>query len=214
MKVIHKVVLGCAFAAIPLASKAQASNLLSSTKNAEQATRYFKLTLVLRYPSAKSTPEPGEQSITTEVAVGTAGRTGSCKTRMTSQVPVTIGGPGTQFSKDGTKFVELGTKFDCNNVHIEADGLAFSIVLETSRVTGMIETGGTNRDGTPMEEPIITQRNLELAVRLPLDKPKVIFDSNIKPTTPLKPLQENPKQLPNKMEDPPLQIEVTATELK
>jgi len=164
--------------------------------------------------------EPGEQSITTEIAVPPAGRTGSCKTRMTSQVPVMVGGPQTQFSKDGTKFIELGTKFDCNNVHVEGDGLAFTIILETSRVTGMIETGATNRDGSPVEEPIITQRNLELSVKLPLDQAKVIFDSNTKPLTPLRPLQplkplhEDLKSLPSKMEDRPLQIEMTATELK
>lgn len=222
MSKFQKAMLMCAIAALSSTVKSQSAYVLSPTLYAGQTattTRYFKLTLVLRYPSAKGVPEPDEQSITTEVAV-MPDRAGSCKTRMTSKVPVT-GGPETQFSKVGTKFIELGTKFDCNNIHVEGDGLAFSLVLQTSRFTGeMIKIGGTNRDGTPIEEPIITQRNLELSVRLPLEQPKVIFDSNtkalqpLKTLQPLKPLEEGSKRLPVKMEEPPLQIEMTATELK
>jgi hypothetical protein len=133
---------------------------------------------------------------------------------MTSQVPVAMEGK--------TKFIELGTKFDCNNVRVEGGGLALSLVLETSRVARMVPVKDTN--GVETEEPVIAQRTLELSVKLPLDTPKVIFDSNVavpghplKPIQALKPVQNDSKVVPPQevmTPEPAMQIEMTASELK
>jgi|GEM_PF-6772554 len=170
------------------------------------STRYFKLTMVLKHP-VNGELEPVSQSITTEVAVYGDGRTGSCRTRMTSQVPIGTG--------MATKFIDVGTKFDCNDVRLEGDGLAMSIVLETSRLTRMISL--KNRDGVETEEPVISQRNVALSVKLPLDTPKMVFDSkNVDSSKlkPLGPLGAAAAKDETMMQDAAMQIEMTASELK
>ncbi len=79
----------------------------------------------------------------------------------------------------------------------------------------------TRRDGVEMEEPIITDRAIELTVKLPLDQPKVVFDSSSKVLLPLKPLKGLSKDDPSAeaaagppAQDQPMVIELTATELK
>ena len=172
-------------------------------------TRYFKLTIVLRFPSDAEL-EPASQTVTTEVAI-LPNRTGSCKTRMTSQVPI-----GTGLA---TKFIDVGTKFDCNDVRLEGNGLALSIVLETNRLNGMVSL--KNHDGVETQEPIISQRNLALSIKLPLDTPKVIFKSKNADPSKLKrptPLGEAAKEGAGKeipmVQDSPMQVEMTASELK
>ncbi|NYF78357.1 hypothetical protein [Granulicella arctica] len=170
------------------------------------AMRYFKLTMVLKYPT-NGELEPMSQSITTEVAVYGDGRIGSCRTRMTSQVPVGTG--------VATKFIDVGTKFDCNDVRLEGDGLAMSIVLETSRLTRMISI--KNRDGVETVEPVISQRNVTLSVKLPLNTPKVVFDSKDVDSSKLKPLGSlgaTAAKDGSMMQDAAMQIEMTASELK
>ena len=188
-----------------MAGAGQSSRAAANAGTTGAAMRYFQLTVLLRYPG-NQLPEPRTESITTEVAVGSDGRTGSSKTRMTSQVPMVMAGT--------TKFMELGTKFDCNNVHVDGNGLALSIVLETSLVNGTVVTKSAS--GVETEEPLISQRNLELAIKLPLDKPKVIFDSqNMSPKANLVKLGPVVTARKNEMvPEPTLQIEMTATEIK
>lgn len=208
----------CVIVAASIVGMAQSTSSTSRTGAASPATRYFQLTLVLRYSaSADGPPAPGTQSITTELAVREdRPGSGSCKTRMGSQVPVVMEGK--------TKYIDLGTSFDCNNVHVEGNGLALSIILETSRVTQMIRLKDGN--GVETEEPVINQRKMELSVKLPLDTPKVVFDSGVAakehPLKALQPLQPQQPMLNGAnaapanlmMQEPTIQVEMTATELK
>ncbi len=207
MKIFARGLSGLVLAAAATAGVGQAARpvLNGSGPGTAPTTRHFQITVVLRYPG-NETPEPRTESITTEVTVGSDGRTGSSKTRMTSQVPMVMAGT--------TKFVELGTKFDCNDVRIDGDGLALSVILKTSLVNGSVTT--KSNSGVETEEPLISERNLELEVKLPLDTPKIIFDSkNMSPTANLvflKPPDSARKE--EKVHDPTLQIEMTARELK
>jgi hypothetical protein len=131
---------------------------------------------------------------------------------MISQVPTGTG--------SGTKYIELGTKLDCNDVHIEGDGIALEFTLETSRIAGMVKTKGS--DGVVIDEPVITQRSVQLTAKLPLDLPKVVFDSSSHPLAHLKatsPAADAPASGVNEVPvppriDSPLLIEMTASELK
>ncbi len=138
---------------------------------------------------------------------------GSSKTRMGSQVPVAAGGK--------TQMIDVGTNFDCDNVHLEGDGLALHFVLEASRIGSLIRI--KNAEGVEVEEPLITQRTIELSVKLPLNAPKVVFDSKVgvpghplQLLPPLKPLEGDAKpsltQIP--VPQPGMQVEMTAKELK
>ena len=174
------------------------------------APRYFQLTLNLRFVQAAD-QEPATETITTEVAVRD-GKPGSCKARMLSQVPTGTG--------PAMKYIELGTKLDCNGVRVEGDGIALQFALETSGYMGTAKTKGS--DGVVFDEPIISQRSVELSVKLPLDQPKVVFDSSAHALKPLSPpltsadasagvLSVTP--VPSRL-GAPMQIEMTATELK
>jgi hypothetical protein len=209
MKMFRGVMLWCAMAGSAVAM-AQAKPM--SAGAAISGTRYFQLTLVLRYTASQGgLPVPGEQSITTEVAV-IPDRPGasSSRTRMGSQIPVVIGGK--------TQLIDVGTSFDCNNVRVEGDGVAMSIVLETSRLGGMVPV--KEAGGVEVEEPLITQRKIELSIKLPLDTPKVVFDSKMGvPGHPLKPVQSlgpGDGKVPAQMmlQEPGMQVEMTAKELK
>jgi hypothetical protein len=202
---MRKLLRGVFFAGVMIACVTGVAQESGKASMASHTTRYFKLTMVLSYPANKEL-EPVSQSITTEVAVFGDGRSGSCKTRMTSQVPV-----GTGLT---TKFIDVGTKFDCNDVRIEGEGLAMSIVLETSRLAGMVALH--NKDGDT-EEPVISQRNLVLAVKLPLDTPKVIFDSkNVDSSKlkPLGPLGAGAAKDGSVAQEAGMQVEMTVSELK
>jgi hypothetical protein len=173
-------------------------------------SRYFQITLNLKFAQTAD-QQPGTETITTEVAVRD-GKPGSCKARMISQVPIGTG--------SATKYIELGTKLDCNDVHVEGDGLALQFTLETSGFIGMAKTRGS--DGVIFDEPLIAQRSVQLSVKLPLDQPKVVFDSSAQPTTPLKPLAPpangaagvvSATPIPSRLGTPML-IEMTASELK
>jgi hypothetical protein len=181
-----------------------------SKGSATSATRYFQLTLNLKSDGADA-KQNGNQTIVTEVAVGND-KPGSCKARMIYQVPYALG--------SATKYAELGTKFDCNNVHWEGDGLSLDLVLETSRVIQMIKTKANN--GVVLDEPLIGQRAVQLTTKLLLARPKVVFDSKSE-------RPEKMRQAPNKADaitsnaaqalpppnrDHPIVIELTATELK
>lgn len=209
MKMFRGVMLWCAMAGSAVAM-AQAKPM--SAGAAISGTRYFQLTLVLRYTAnADGPPVPGTQSITTEVAV-IPDRPGasSSRTRMGSQIPVVIGGK--------TQLIDVGTSFDCNNVRVEGDGVAMSIVLETSRLGGMVPV--KEAGGVEVEEPLITQRKIELSIKLPLDTPKVVFDSKMGvPGHPLKSVQSlgpGDGKVPAQMmlQEPGMQVEMTAKELK
>jgi hypothetical protein len=174
------------------------------------ASRYFQITLNLKLAQGPD-QQPSTETITTEVAVR-EGKPGSCKARMLSQVPAGTGA--------ATKYIELGTKLDCNDVHIEGDGIALEFALETSGYVGTARTGGS--DGVVFDEPMITQRSVQLSVKLPLDQSKVVFDSSAHATAPLKPpaLVGNGSagvvsatRIPSRLGAPML-IEMTATELK
>jgi hypothetical protein len=174
------------------------------------ASRYFQITLNLKFAQTADQP-PATETITTEVAVRDE-KPGSCKARMISQVPIGTG--------SATKYIELGTKLDCNDVHVEGDGLALQFTLETSGFIGMAKTRGA--DGAIFDEPMIAQRSVQLSVKLPLDQPKVVFDSSAHPTTPLKPLAPpangaagvvSATPIPSRLSTPML-IEMTASELK
>ena len=106
-------------------------------------SRYFQITLNLKFTQAPD-QQPATESITTEVAVRD-GKPGSCKARMLSQVPAGAG--------SATRYIELGTKLDCNDVHIEGDGIALGFALETSALMGTAKTRGS--DGVVFDEPLI-----------------------------------------------------------
>jgi hypothetical protein len=174
------------------------------------ASRYFQLTLNLKFAQTAD-QQPATETITTEVAVRD-GKPGSCKARMISQVPIGTG--------SASKYIELGTKLDCNDVHVEGEALALQFTLETSGYIGMARTRGS--DGVIFDEPMIAQRNVQLSVKLPLDQPKVVFDSSTHPATPLKPPASpgdgaagvvSATQIPSRLGTPML-IEMTASELK
>ena len=180
---------------------AQSKRSVVASPASAGATRYFQLTMDLKSgPIADQ--QPTTRTISTELAVRD-GRAGSCKARMTSQVPTGAG--------SGTKYIELGTKLDCNDAHIDGDALALEFALETSRIAAMIKTKGV--DGKEVDEPLITQRTVQLTVKLPLGKTQVVFDSNSRHATSLKPLGAGViSDLPK--EDVPMLIEMTAVELK
>lgn len=210
MKTMGLVVLGFLLLGAPVTGIAQSKKSGPATVSAESESRYFQITLNLQFGQVAD-QQPTTQTITTEVAVRD-GRPGSCKARMISQVPVGAG------SK--TKYLELGTKLDCNDVHIEGDGIALQFTLETSRIAAMVKT--RTSDGTEIDEPLITQRTVQLTVKLPLNQTKVVFDSSSHPLEPLKSKslsQDAPTGDANKVaspprQDPPLSIEMTASELK
>ena len=160
-----------------IVSTSNAQSRRTAAADDAPATRYFQLTLDLNF-AASSEQQPTTQTISTEVAVRD-GRPGHCKARMVSQMPT-----GTVSQ---TKYIELGTKLDCDDVHMEGDSVALVFSLETSRVTKMIKT--KNADGTEIDEPVITQRTVQLNVKLPLDQKKVVFDSSTHPLKSLKPLE-------------------------
>lgn len=188
---------------------AQPAKPLTHAGTASSATRYFQVTLVLRFSaSPEGPPAPGTQSITTELAVS-GNRPGSSKTRMGSQVPIITGGK--------TQLIDVGTNFDCDNVHVERDGLALHFLLETTRVGNMIRT--KDAEGVEVEEPIISKRTIELTVKLPLDSAKTVFDSTVgvpghqlKQMAPLSPLQVDAKSAIAQQGG--MQVEMTAKELK
>jgi hypothetical protein len=163
-----------------------------SGSTAAPSSRYFQITLNLKFAQAAD-QQPATETITTQVAVRD-GKPGSCKARMLSQVPTGTGG--------AMKYIELGTKLDCNDVRVEGDGIALEFALETSGY--------------------ITQRSVELSVKLPLDQPKVVFDSSahpLKPLSPPAPLGDASGSVVSAMPVPsrlgaPMLIEMTATELK
>lgn len=182
-------------------SQLKGSNLLPPS--AASATRHFQLALNLRFGQVGAQPATA-QTITTEVAVRD-GRPGSCKARMISQVPMGAG--------QKLKYLELGTKLDCNDIHIEGDGIALQFTLETSRIAEMIKTKTSS--GEELDEPLITQRTVQLRVHLPLGQTKVVFDSSSHPLTveTAKSLSQD-SQPSTKMQDSPISLEMTATELK
>jgi hypothetical protein len=174
------------------------------------SSRYFQITLNLKFVQAAD-QQSATETITTQVAVRD-GKPGSCKARMLSQVPTGRAG--------AIKYIELGTKLDCNDVHLDGDGIALEFALETSGYMGTARTRGS--DGVVFDEPMITQRSVELSVKLPLDQPKVVFDSNAHPLKPLSPPPPSPDStagvvatmpVPSRLGAPML-IEMTATELK
>lgn len=176
---------------------------------AVSSTRYFQLTLNLTF-GANGEVQEGTQTITSEFAIRGSIH-GSSKARMVSQTPA---GSGT-----GTRYIEVGTKFDANDIRIEGDGIALHFVLSASRPVKMIRY--TQSDGKEMEEPIITERNVELDVKLPLDKPRVVFDSSSKALTQLKSQEINTKNDPAAEAsagvprgDQPMKVEMAVTELK
>ncbi len=170
-------------------------------------SRNFQLTMVIESPqSGETAAQPSAQSITTEIVVY-EGRTGSGKARMTSQLPTS--------SHLRSKLLELGTKLDCTDVHMDGNQLALHFVLETSRFTGYV----TNRDdkGAETEEPLISQRTVELSVKVPLDQPKIVFDSKTVSKGALRPLPGAAGPTPvrvERFEQPELRVELIATELK
>jgi hypothetical protein len=205
MKTCHTTALCLAALLVaPTAVSAQ------SKRSGAAPTRYFQLTVNLK-SGAVADQQSSTQTITTGVAIR-SDRPGSCKARMMFQAPTGAGA--------GTKYVELGTKFDCNDVHIEGDGIALEFALETSRVVQMIKT--KRSDGVEIDEPLIGERAVQLAVKLPLDQAKVVFDSSSKLSPPLKtqtlpeaapPLSPTAIPIPPS-QDSPILIELIATELK
>jgi hypothetical protein len=177
--------------------------------SASAKTRYFELTLNLKF-GANGEQQATMQTITTEFAVRST-IPGTTKARMVSQTPA---GNGVK-----TKYIEVGTKFDADDIHVEGDGVALHFVLSASRPVKMIKYKAS--DGTEIEEPIITDRTVELSVKLPLDRAKVVFDSSSKSLAPLKPLGGNAKDnlaadtasgMPTP--DQPMVIEMMVSELK
>jgi len=202
MKIIRGIVFCCAIVSLSLAGMAQTAKPDAKANAVSPATRYFKLILVLRYPESA---DGVQQSISTDVAVSD-GRPGKSKMSMGSQLPVTM--------KGKTEYIDVGTKFDCDNVHLEGDGLAVHMVLETSRVNGTIHIKNTN--GVDTEEPVISQRKMELSVKLVPDIPKVVFDTKTMDVSKLKPIGPGPATLPAGTPSAPeaMQVEMTAIELK
>jgi hypothetical protein len=202
MKALKSGVLFVALLAITSAVQAQPARNESAA-----ASRYFQITLNLKFMQVADQP-PATETITTQVAVR-EGKPGSCKARMLSQVPMGAGST--------MKYLELGTKLDCNDVRVEGDGIALKFALETSGLTGTAKTRGA--DGVIFEEPLITQRSVELSVKLPLDHPKVVFDASTQPSKPLSPLPTDGPGVVSVNSVParisaPMVIEITATELR
>jgi len=209
MKTILRVAIYVVVLVMPIAALAQSKLARPAVAAAPTPVRYFQLTIDLKF-GASGEQQATTQTITTEVAVrGTV--PGSCSARMVSQVPT---GSGT-----GTKYLEVGTSFDANEIHTDGGGIALHFVLSTSRPVKMIKY--TRSDGVEMEEPIITNREIELSVKLPLNQPKVVFDSSSKSLSPLQPLKSLSRGEPSAeaaagppQQDQPMMIELTATELK
>jgi hypothetical protein len=204
---IFKTTAGLAMLLVALGGVAQAKANRSTPVGAK--TRYFQLTLNLKF-GANGEQQATMQAITTEFAVR-GSIPGTTKARMVSQTPA---GNGVQ-----TKYIEVGTKFDADDIHVEGDGVALHFVLSASRPVKMIKYKAN--DGTEMEEPVITDRMVELSVKLPLDHAKVVFDSSSKSLAVLKPLGANPKGDPaaeaaagTPKPDQPMVIEMTVSELK
>jgi hypothetical protein len=207
MKAIHTIALCLVLIGAAAVGNAQPGKPGST---AAAASRYFQITLNLKFAQTAD-QQPATETITTQVAVRD-GKPGSCKARMLSQVPIGSG--------RAMKYIELGTKLDCNGVRVEGDGIALEFALETSGYMGTARTKGS--DGVVFDEPIITQRSVELSVKLPLDQPKVVFDSSAHPLQPLSPPQPlagasggvvSTTPVPSRL-GAPMQIEMTATELK
>ncbi len=181
-----------------------------TTRTPVETARYFQLTLNLKF-GANGEQQATTQTITTEFALRGTIR-GSSRARMVSQTPT---GSGT-----GTKYIEVGTKFDADDIHLEGGGVALHFVLSASRPVKMIKY--KSKDGVDMEEPVIADRTVEFAVKLPLDQMKVVFDSSSKSLMALKPLGDNPKADPAASAaagalpspDQPMVIEMTVSELK
>src|SRR5271170_4323038 len=207
MKAAHTIAL-CLILIVATAAGIAQPGRPGST--AAASSRYFQITLNLKFAQAADR-QPATETITTQVAVRD-GKPGSCKARMLSQVPTGTGG--------AMKYIELGTKLDCNDVRVEGDGIALEFALETSGYMGTAKTKGS--DGVVFDEPLITQRSVQLSVKLPLDQSKVVFDSSAHSTTPLEPpaLTGNGSAgvvsvtpIPSRLGAPML-IEMTASELK
>ncbi len=189
-----------------------------SPSSERPGSRTFQLTLVIESPpqSGAEAAQPPAESITTEIVVPGDGRMGYGKARMTSQLPTS--------SQAGAKLVELGTKLDVGEVHVEGKELALHFVLETSRLTGFVS--GKDDKGAVVEEPLITERTVELSVKLPLDRAKVVFDSKavMKPVPEpgmkgeMKPLAEagggTPGLTVRRLGQTELRVEMVATEMK
>jgi len=207
MKAAHTIAL-CLILIVATAAGIAQPGRPGST--AAASSRYFQITLNLKFAQAAD-QQPATETITTQVAVRD-GKPGSCKARMLSQVPTGTG--------RAMKYIELGTKLDCNDVRVEGDGIALEFALETSGYMGTAKTKGS--DGVFFEEPMITQRSVELSVKLPLDQPKVVFDSSAPPSkllSPPPPSADPSAGVVSAMPVPtrlgaPMMIEMTATELK
>lgn len=185
----------------------QAKGVSRAGVTAASGSRNFQLTMVIESPqSGETATQPTTQSITTEIVV-VEGRTGSGKARMTSQLPSS--------SSSRSKLVELGTKLDCTDVYMDGNELALHFVLETSRFTGYVES--TDEKCGTVKEPLISQRTVELSVKVPLDRPKIVFDSRTVSKGGLKPLPESagPGRITvERFQQPELRVELMATELK
>lgn len=184
----------------------QSDKVARHVPEASQRTRYFQLEMVVRYPTGTE-DQPRSQSLLTDVAVD-PDRPGHCRMRMGSQVPLVMSGT--------TKFVDVGTKLDCNNIRVDGDALTLSFVLETSFLTGTVTT--KNSAGAETEEPTISQRTVELAARVPLGTPKIVFDSKSIDPRAMKRAELSGQAMPTggakQMDATALQIEMTAKELK
>jgi hypothetical protein len=174
--------------------------------------RYFQLTLNLKFGANEQQQETA-QTITTEVAVrGTV--PGACRARMVSQTPTGSGA--------GTKYIEVGTKFDADDIHVDGDSVALHFVLSASRPVKMIKY--KSKEGVEVEEPVITERVVELSVKIPLDTTKTVFDSSSKSLIPGKrpvsDLKDDPAVVAAaaagvmSSPDQPVLIEMIVTELK
>ncbi|MBB5057312.1 hypothetical protein HDF16_001997 [Granulicella aggregans] len=203
MKWIFRTATGLALLLAAIGGVAQTA--ANHAVSAAARTRYFQLTLNLKF-GANGEQQATMQTITTEFAVrGTI--PGTTKARMVSQTPA---GNGVQ-----TRYIEVGTKFDADDIHVEGNGVALHFVLSASRPVKMIKYKAN--DGTEIEEPIITDRTVELSVKLPLDKAKVVFDSSSKSLEVSKPLGGNAKDDPAAAmpkPDQPMAIEMTVSEVR
>jgi len=130
MKAAHTIAL-CLILIVATAAGIAQPGRPGST--AAASSRYFQITLNLKFAQAAD-QQPASETITTQVAVRD-GKPGSCKARMLSQVPTGTGG--------AMKYIELGTKLDCNDVRVEGDGIALEFALETSGYMGTAKTKGS-----------------------------------------------------------------------
>ena len=107
----------------------------------------------------------------------------------------------------------MGTHQYSVQVRVERDALALQFILDASRIKDMVKT--TAPDGTTLDEPLITQRTVQLSVKLPLNHTEVVFDSSTHPQatlTTLSPQSGQPAPLPT-TQDVPLILEMIAAEL-